>query len=176
MHLRPRTEPPRTDTSPRARDCSPRSRMRSPVPCLSLRGAREDDVAVVVQPEAWVVRDLPRMPVEIAESTGVPSVEGVFGLARDRGSVLASLLDHLVYLLPRTHVVSQGDAAKARTVIGDAHLRAELLPPPQGEDDAVALIEGGLFHLERRRPAKGLVERLRSGVVRDTESHEGYAL
>src|SRR2546423_178496 len=159
MHLRPRSEPLRTDTSPSTCGCS--SRMPS----------WEDDIAVVVQAEARVVRDLPRMAVEIAESTGVASVERLFGLARDRCSVLASLLDHLLYLLPRAHVVSQGDAAKARTVIGDAQLGAELLPTPQGQDDAVALIEGGLVHLECRRPAKGLVERLRSEVVRNTESH-----
>ena len=61
--------------------------------------AGEDDVAVVVQAEARVVRDLPRMPVEITESTGISSVESLRGLARDRGSVLASLLDHLMDLL-----------------------------------------------------------------------------
>jgi hypothetical protein len=44
--------------------------------CGSL-GAGKDDVAVVVQPEAWVVRDLPSMPIEVSKGTGVPSVEGV---------------------------------------------------------------------------------------------------
>ena len=39
--------------------------------------AGEDDVAVVVQAEAWVVRDLPRVPVEITESAGISSVESL---------------------------------------------------------------------------------------------------
>jgi hypothetical protein len=44
---------------------------------LRIARRRKDDVAVVVQPEAWVVRDLPSMPIEIPKGTGVPSVEGV---------------------------------------------------------------------------------------------------
>src|SRR3954453_10245746 len=80
-------------------------------------GDREDDVAVVVQAKARVVRDLPRMSVEIPESTGIPSVEGVSRLACDRGSILASLLDHVVDLIARADVVSQGDTAPARPIV-----------------------------------------------------------
>jgi hypothetical protein len=44
--------------------------------CGSL-GAGKNDVAVVVQAEARVVRDLPGVPIEIPKGTCVPSVEGV---------------------------------------------------------------------------------------------------
>src|SRR2546425_9802024 len=99
--------------------------------------ARENDVALVVQAEAWVVRDLPRMPIEIPKRAGVPSVERVSGLARDLGAVLTSLFDHGVYLFLRVDVLSQGDTAPACTVVRNAEIRAELLPPPQGEGASV---------------------------------------
>src|SRR6476469_8382126 len=97
MRLRPRSEQPRTGTCPRARG---RSQMARESPSDRRPGlGREDDVAVVVQAEARVVRDLPRMPVEITESTRVPAVESFCGLACDRRPVLASLLDHVMDLV-----------------------------------------------------------------------------
>src|SRR6266566_6143081 len=118
----------------------------------STRG--EDDVAVLVQAEPGVVRDLPGVPIEIPKRAGVASVKSLGGLARDVGAISTSQLDHLVDLLVRPDVVRQGDPAPARTVVGDAQVGAELLPPPEREDDAVALKERGLVHLERGRPAK----------------------
>jgi hypothetical protein len=94
--------------------------------------------------------DLPRMPVGIAKRAGLASVEGVCGLACDLGAVGTSLFDHLVYLLLRANVVSQGDCAPSGSVVGDAHVRPELLPRPQRQDDAVALKERRFVHLERR--------------------------
>src|SRR5205814_906416 len=67
--------------------------------------AGKDDVPGVVQAEAGVVCDLPRVPVEIAKSAGVSAVERVRGLVRDLGAARTSLLDHLVHLFLRTDVV-----------------------------------------------------------------------
>src|SRR5437763_14709109 len=106
------------------------------------------DVPVAVEAEAGIVRDLPRVPVEIPKRTGIAAVERFGRLARDLGAVQASLLDHLVDLRLRTDVVSQSDPAPARTVVGDPHVWAELLARPQRQDDAVALEERGLLHLE----------------------------
>src|SRR5207248_5591586 len=95
-----------------------------------LRAGGEDDVAAVVQAEAGVVGDLPRMSVEIPEGPRVPSVEGLGGLTGDVRSVLACLLDHLVYLVAGTDVVGQSDPAPVRTVVGDAHVGAQLFAGP----------------------------------------------
>lgn len=51
----------------------------------------KDDVAIVVQAKARVVRNLPGVAVEIAEDTRVTPVEGLRGLARDLGAVAAGL-------------------------------------------------------------------------------------
>jgi hypothetical protein len=115
---------------------------------------RTDEVSITVQTEARVVRDLPGVPVEVTEGTGVSAVEGVRGLARDLGSVRACLLDHLVYRLPRADIVSQRDCAPPRTVVGDAQVGSKLVPRPQDENHAVRLKEGRLLDVQRNRPSK----------------------
>src|SRR4051794_24734753 len=78
---------------------------------------RQNDVAVVIQAEAGVVRDLPRVPVEVAKRAGVAAVERLRGLARDLRAVRARLVDHAVHLVPRTDVVRQRDAAPVRALV-----------------------------------------------------------
>src|SRR5437763_780590 len=105
----------------------------------------EDDAPIRLETEPWVMRDLPRVPVEVAEDAGVAAVEGLGRFARDRGAVPARLLDHVVDLLARADVVRERDAAPARAVVWDAVVLRELLPPPEHEDDAVRLEERRLL-------------------------------
>src|SRR5205823_2227996 len=93
-----------------------------------------------------------------------------------RSAVRARLLDDLIDLFPRSHVVSERDAAPVRAVVRDAHVARELLPRPEHDHDAVRLEERRLLDLERDRPAERLVERLRAVVIGDAEGDQRHAL
>src|SRR3954447_16342791 len=84
-------------------------------PPLRRIGRRSDggqhEVSVVVEAEARVVRDLPRVPVEIAERAGVPAVERHRRLARDLRAVTTRLLEQVLHFLPRAHVMRERDSA-----------------------------------------------------------------
>src|SRR4051794_29662533 len=145
----------------------------SPFPGLL---AAEHDAAVGREPEGRVVRDLPRVAVEVAEDAGVAPVEGLGRLARDRRAVPARLAYHVLDLLARADVVGERDAAPARAVAGDPAVRRELVPPPENDDDAVCPEESGVLDVERNRPPERLVERLRPRVVGDAERDQRDAL
>src|SRR6266545_845910 len=136
----------------------------------------EDDAAVGGEAETRVVRDLPSMPVEVAEDAGVPAVERLGGLSGDGSAGLAGVLDHAVDLFGRRDVVRERDAAPARAVVGDTGVCRQLLPRPEDEHDAVRLEEGGLLDLEHGLPPERRVERVRLLVVAHPECDQGHAL
>src|SRR5436190_7438108 len=137
---------------------------------------REDDAAVAAETEAGVVRDLPRMAVEVAEDAGVTAVERLGRFAGDRSAAPARVLDRVVDLLSRADVVRKRDAAPACAVVGDSRVCGQLRPLPQRDDDAVRLVERRILNLERRRPAERTVKRLCPFVVGDAERDQGDAL
>src|SRR5579862_8535118 len=155
----PRHAPPRTDRPqprpPPARAPPARGRAegsRSGPGRASTR--RQDDVTVVVQPETGIVGDLPGVPVEIAEHTGVPAVERLGRLPRDLGTVRAGQLDHLVHLVAGADIVSEADTAKPRAIVGHAQVGTELLASPERQDHPTRLEESGLLDVQRRHPAE----------------------
>src|SRR5205807_912529 len=80
-----------------------------------------------LEPEPGVVRDLPGVPVEVAERAGVAAVERLGRLARDLGAAAARELDHLVHLIARADVVRQRDAAPAGGLVANPHVGRQLL-------------------------------------------------
>src|SRR5215211_4628541 len=156
--------------------CGTRLRLAERDAAGSRRLGAEDDAAVGGEAEARVVRDLPSVPVEVAEDAGVPAVERLGRLSGDGSAGLAGLLDNAVDLFGRRDVVRERDAAPARAVVGDTGVRRQLLPRPEDEHDAVRLEEGGLLDLEHRLPPERRVERVRLLVVAHPECDQGHAL
>jgi hypothetical protein len=130
---------------------------------------RQDQRAVLGEREARVVGDLPEMPVEVGEVTGVAAVEGLAGGSGDRRPGRGGRVHHRVDLGRGPHVLRQRDAAE--TVGGtigarvlDARVGGELLPSPEDDGRAAGLDEDGLLDF-LAPPTERLVEAARRRQV-----------